>query len=40
MAKPKNVIKKIKTATRRKFSADEKIRIVRDNHKKARKAGF
>ena len=28
MAKPKNVIKKIKTATRRKFSADEKIRIV------------
>jgi transposase len=28
MAKPNNVIKKIKTATRRKFSADEKIRIV------------
>ena len=28
MTKPNNVIKKIKTATRRKFSADEKIRIV------------
>lgn len=28
MAKSNNVIKKIKTATRRKFSADEKIRIV------------
>jgi transposase len=28
MAKPKNVIAQIKKATRRKFSADEKIRIV------------
>jgi len=28
MAKPKDVIKQIKKATRRKFSADEKIRIV------------
>ena len=28
MAKPKDVIKQIKKATRRRFSADEKIRIV------------
>jgi len=28
MAKPKDVIKQIKKATRRKFSADDKIRIV------------
>jgi transposase len=28
MAKPKDVIQQIKKATRRKFSADEKIRIV------------
>ena len=28
MAQPKNVIAQIKKATRRKFSADEKIRIV------------
>ena len=28
MPKPKDVIKQIKKATRRKFSADEKIRIV------------
>lgn len=28
MTKPNNVIRQIKTATRRKFSADEKIRIV------------
>jgi transposase len=30
MAKPKNVIAQIKKATRRKFSTDEKIRIVLD----------
>jgi len=28
MAKPKDVVKQIRKATRRKFSADEKIRIV------------
>ncbi len=28
MAEPKNVVKQIRKATRRKFSADEKIRIV------------
>ena len=28
MAKPKDVIRQIKKATRRQFSADEKIRIV------------
>ncbi len=28
MNKPNNVVKQIKRATRRKFSADEKIRIV------------
>lgn len=28
MSKPNSVIRQIKTATRRKFSADEKIRIV------------
>ena len=28
MSKPNNVVKQIKAATRRKFSADEKIRIV------------
>ena len=28
MSKPNDVVKKIKRATRRKFSADEKIRIV------------
>ena len=28
MAKPKDVVRQIKKATRRKFSADEKIRIV------------
>jgi len=28
MAKPKDVVSQIKKATRRKFSADEKIRIV------------
>jgi len=28
MAEPKNVVKQVRKATRRKFSADEKIRIV------------
>ncbi len=28
MAEPKDVVKQIRKATRRKFSADEKIRIV------------
>ena len=28
MSKPNNVVKQIRKATRRKFSADEKIRIV------------